>query len=102
MKVLVVAKPRFPIPPEMLPQLLEGAIDWYRRYQERFLLFGTFPGGGGFGAVDVADEKELARMMAEMPFSPFGEQTVTPFVEGDEGFRQFQQVLGSMGVGTPA
>ncbi len=96
MRALVIGKPRFQIPPESAPSLVQGAIDWYERYRDSFEVFGTFPGGGGFGVVDVPDEETLNQMIVEMPFAQFSEITVEPFVEGDKGFRQFQEAMQAM------
>src|SRR5438552_793304 len=50
MRALVVATPKFPIVPEQLPAMIEGALAWHDRYQEHFDAFGSFIGGGGFAA----------------------------------------------------
>ena len=96
MRVLVVAKPRGIVPPDQIPGLIDVALQWYERYQDRFEAFGTFPAGGGFAAVDVADEAALHRLILEMPFSPFSDVTVTPYVAGDTGFRQAQEAFAAM------
>jgi hypothetical protein len=96
MKVLIVATPKHAIPPEQLPRVIDGAIAWYERYQDKFDSFGAFPGGGGFGSVDVADEKELNQMIIEMPFSWFSEVEVRPYVEGATGFEQLKEAVDSM------
>ena len=92
MRVLVVAKPRFPIPPEQLPAMVQGALHWRERHRDSMDAFGTFVGGGGFAIFDVADEETLHRIMIEMPFTPFSELDVRPFLEGDRGLRQWQQL----------
>jgi hypothetical protein len=96
MRVLIVAEPRFQIPPEQLGQIIDGALQWYERYRDRFVEFGTFPGGGGFGVLEVADEETLNQMVLEMPFSPFSKLTIHPYVRGDAGFRQFQEAFAAM------
>jgi hypothetical protein len=96
MRVLVVAKPRGTVPPDQLPGLLDRAQQWYERYQDRFEVFGSFPGGGGFAALDVADEETLHQMVLEMPFSPFSELDITPYTPGDTGFRLAQQAFAAM------
>ena len=47
-KALVIGRPQFPLPPEQAPAIVQGALDWYERYKDSFLEFGTFIGGGGF------------------------------------------------------
>jgi hypothetical protein len=101
MRALVIGLPKFPIPPEVVGGIVQGAIDWYDRYEDKFKAFGSFPGGGGFGVVEAADEEELTRMIAEMPFAPFSDITVRPFVEGKAGFHIFQEAIAQM-MGAPS
>ena len=96
MKALVIARPKFPVPPEMAPMVTQGALDWYERYKDRFEVFGTFMGGGGFAVVEVDDSEELSKMIVEMPFATFSDVTAELFVEGDKGFRQFQEAMAAM------
>jgi hypothetical protein len=95
-KALVIGRPQFPIPPEQAPMVVQGALDWYERYKDRFVEFGTFLGGGGFGVVEVDDVETLNRMISEMPFVTFSEITAELYVEGDLGFRQFQESMQAM------
>jgi hypothetical protein len=95
-KALVIGRPQFPIPPEQAPMIVKGAMDWYERYKERFVEFGTFLGGGGFGVVEVESTEELNKMISEMPFVMFSEVTAELYVEGDAGFRQFQESMQAM------
>jgi hypothetical protein len=76
--------------------ITQGAIDWYDRYKDRFLEFGTFLGGGGFAVVEVDDVDELNKMISEMPFVGFSEVTAELYVDGDKGFRQFQESMAAM------
>ena len=64
--------------------------------KDRFVEFGTFLGGGGFGVVEVDDVETLNKMISEMPFVTFSEVTVELYVEGDLGFRQFQESMQAM------
>ena len=45
MKFIVVATPRVTPPPELILGLIDRAEVWYRRYEEKFEAFGTFPEG---------------------------------------------------------
>jgi hypothetical protein len=96
MKALVLARPRYQIPPDQAPMIVQGGIDWYERYKGRFTEFGTFLGGGGFGVVEVESTDELGKMIAEMPFSAFMEITAELYLEGDKGFHQFQDAIQAM------
>jgi hypothetical protein len=101
MRALVIGTPKFQIPPDQLPAVVDGAISWYERHQDKFESFGTFPGGGGFGVVEVADEIELNQLIIEMPFSWFSDVEVRLFVPGVEGLHQFKQAVDAM-AGAPA
>lgn len=102
MKALVIGRPKFQVPPEMAPMVTQGAIDWYDRYKDSFLEFGTFMGGGGFAIVDTPDAESLNKMIAEMPFAVFSDISVELYVEGDKGFHQFQEAMQAMMAGAPA
>jgi hypothetical protein len=93
MRFLVVATPKMPPPPDMLPAMIDGAEEWYDRHRDKLEAFGTFPGGGGFGLADVSDAGELHRMILEMPFSPFSDHLIEPVVDGATGFRQARDVF---------
>lgn len=93
MRVLVVATPAFPIPPDQLPAIVEGALQWSEQHRDELDQFGVFPGGGGFGVVNVADETALNQLMLDMPFAPFSHHEVRAFVPGREGLRQLQTSL---------
>ena len=96
MKALVIARPKFPIPPEQAPMIVQGGLDWYEAHKDRFTEFGTFIGGGGFGVVEVEDAAELSKMITEMPFARFSDIKAELYVEGDGGMRQFQEALAAM------
>src|SRR5262245_3230832 len=96
MKALVVGRPKFQVPPDQALMVVQGALEWYERYKDHFVEFGTFMGGGGFAIVEVDDTEELSKMIVEMPFVTFSEVTAELYVEGDKGFRQFQDAIQAM------
>ena len=59
MRFLVTATPKFDVPPELLPSLLDAEPEWRERYRDRLDAYAWFPGGGGFGIVDVDSEETL-------------------------------------------
>jgi hypothetical protein len=95
-RALVIGTPKFQIAPDQLPSIVDAAIAWQERHQDKFEAFGSFPGGGGFGVVEVADEAELNQLIMEMPFSWFSEVKVWPFVPGAEGLQQLKQAVDAM------
>jgi muconolactone delta-isomerase len=96
MRFLVVATPKVPAPPDMIPAMIDGAEQWQQRYDDKLESFGLFPAGGGFGIVDVSDEAELHRMILEMPFSPFSDHMIKPIVDPATGWRQGREALAAM------
>ena len=93
MQVLVVATPKHPIAPAELPGLVEGATDWYERHKDEIQAFGLFPGGGGFGIVDVDDAATINQLLLEMPFAPYSHHDIRPFVPGEQGLAQMRETL---------
>jgi hypothetical protein len=75
MKALVIGRPKFQVPPDMAPMVTQGALDWYERYFE------------------VDDTETLSQMIVEMPFATFSDISAELYVEGDKGFRQFQEAM---------
>lgn len=93
MRALVVSIPRQTPPPDVVLGMVDAAEAWQERWSGSLESFGLFPGGGGYGVVDVADEAELHRLMAEMPFSPFNEVTIRVIVDGATGWRQMREAI---------
>ena len=99
MRVLVVGTPQFPIPPDQLSAMADAGIAWYQRYQEQLETFGNFPGGGGFGLVNVDDAETLNQMLLENPFVPFIRIEVRPVIPGETAFRQLRDAAAARGHG---
>ena len=102
MRVHVVSKPRLAVPPEQLPMMAQGALDWLDRYRDSIESFGVFPGGGGFAVVNVVDEDALHQMLIEMPFTRVGDVSITPVVDGESAFRRILQFTETMAAGGAA
>ena len=96
MRFLVVASPKTTPPPEIIPMMIDRSEEWQRRYEDKFEVFGLFPGGGGFAVADVTDEAELHRMIVEMPFSPFSDHDIRVIVDGATGWRQAREAFAAM------
>jgi hypothetical protein len=96
MRFLVVATQKFPAPPEIVPGLIDAAEKWQERYSDKLAAFGLFPGGGGFGIADVADEAELHRIILENPFTPFSDYEIKVIVDAPTGWRQAREAFAAM------
>jgi hypothetical protein len=97
MRVLVLAEPKYFVPPEMFPTLLEGFAAWREAHREMIESFEFFAGGGGgFGIANVPDEATLNRMMVEYPFLLYNEITVRPILDGDTALAQWREIMSEM------
>lgn len=96
MRFLTVSTPRGGLPPEQLPAMFDGAMAWEDRHRDHIEILGMFPGGGGFAIFDVPDEQTLYRMVAEMPFTPFSDILVRPFVDSQIGWGQAKEAVQGM------
>ena len=103
MRFLVVSEPS-PTPPpmEMFPMLLQAFKGWREKWRPKMEAFEFFAGrsGGGWGVVNVADEKELSQFMIEYPWGPFSSTQCHPTTNGDEALErliaQSQQMMAAM------
>jgi hypothetical protein len=97
MRVLVLDRgSRFPISPEQMPMMLEQFAEWRDRYRDKMESFEFFITGGGFGVVNVNDERELNQMMLEFPFAFTDELEVHPVVDGDAALKQAREAMAQM------
>jgi hypothetical protein len=79
MRVLVLVEPRFPIPPEMFPSLLDGFAAWREQYRNSMESFEFFAGGGGgFGVINAPDEASLNRDDGRVPVYAFQRDNRSP------------------------
>jgi muconolactone delta-isomerase len=96
MRFLVTMTPKHQVPLENLPGMLDAAIAWHDRHSDHFESFGTFVGGGGFGVVNAADERELNQMLVEMPFMTLSHVDVRVALEGVTGMHQAKDAFSAM------
>lgn len=97
MRVLLVARSKFPFPPEHLPALFQGFTAWRAQYKDRMEGFYFFAGeNGGCGILNVPDEAFLNRMMLEWPLAPFSDVQMHPLVDGDVALQQWNEAIQSM------
>ncbi len=96
MRFLVVVTPKHPVPPDRVLQMLDGLEAWQGRHSDKFEAFGLFPGGGGFGVVDIGDEAALHRVIAENPFTPFANTEIRVVVDGATGIKNAKEVFAAM------
>ena len=97
MRLVVISRPRFPVPPDQLPTIFQAFAEWRERYRSRMESFEFFAGGGGgFGVFNVPDEATLNQVMLEYPLLPYSELEIRPVLDGDTALRQWQQALQAM------
>lgn len=100
MRVLVIARPQFPLPPDQAVGLFQGFAAWRERYRDRMETFFFFAGGGGGGGIlNVTDEAELNQIMLEWPLLTFSAVDYRPILDGDIALRQWQVLLGGQAPG---
>src|SRR3712207_3382370 len=101
LRVFVLVEPKFFVPPETFPTLLDGFAAWRDAHRESMEAFEFFVGGGGgFGVFNVADEATLNRIMVQYPFTPFSEITTRPILDRDTALGQWREIMsGMMGAG---
>ncbi len=100
MRVLVISRQKFPVPPEQLPPMMEAFAAWrerYRSYMESFDFFVS--GGGGCGIVNMPDEAMLGQMFMEYPWGLSSDVELHLLMDGDTALTNFQAMLSQMGGG---
>jgi len=97
MRIVVISRPKFPVPPDQFPALLQAFGAWRERYRSMMESFEFFVGGGGgFGVANVPDEATLNQMMIEYPFTVFNDNEVRPVLDGDKALAQWQAAMQAM------
>ncbi|MBI3965301.1 MAG: hypothetical protein HY329_06670 [Chloroflexi bacterium] len=94
MRVLMLARPQFPLPPEQMPNLIQGFKAWYERHRPSIEAGYFFAGGGGgFGIFNVPDEAALNQIMLEWPLQPFSDIEVRPLLDVETALQHWEQAL---------
>lgn len=94
MRVLVISRPTFHVPPEQLGDILQAFAAWRERYRSMMESFEFFAGGGGgFGVINVANEAVLHQMMLEYPFGNTSELEIRPILDGDQALKQMLAIV---------
>lgn len=94
MHFLIISRPRFPIPPEQLPAMLEALGAWRKKYRSVTEYTAFFAGGGGgFGVVDVKDEAELNQIMLDFPFAPSSDIEIKALIAFDKGMDMWNESI---------
>lgn len=97
MRALIISRPKFLVPREEFPGLLEAFAAWRERYKSMMEKFEFFVSGtGGGGIVNVPDEQTLACMLMEYPFGPYSDTEVHPIVDGDTALGMWREMLSQM------
>ena len=97
MRVLLLAKAKFFIPPEQIMGMTNGFAAWRTQYRDKMEAFFFFAGrSAGGGILNVADEAELNQIVNEWPFFVFSDIEIIPIVDGDVALKQFQSMAEKM------
>jgi muconolactone delta-isomerase len=97
MRIVIISRPKFAIPREEVPGMVEAFAAWRAKYRSVTEVFEFFAGGGGgFGVVDVEDEAALHQMMLEYPFGPTSDVEIRPLVSGDQGLAMWRASIEAM------
>jgi hypothetical protein len=81
MRFAVIYRPKHPAPPELLPELLKGMGAWMETNASRVEGVQFFVGGGGFGTIETDDPAEIARILAEHPFTQYSDVEIKPLID---------------------
>jgi muconolactone delta-isomerase len=93
MRVLLLAKSKYFVPPEHLPMMAQGFAGWRNQYRDKMEAFFFFAGrAAGGGILNVTDEAELNQIVNDWPLAPFSEIEIMPIVDGDVALKQFQSM----------
>jgi hypothetical protein len=85
MRVMVMARRRYPIPEQETLALYRGFAAWWSFYRDCWEGAWFFAGGAeGFGVANVPDEATFHRMMIEWPFASYLDLEVRPVLSVDE------------------
>jgi hypothetical protein len=99
-RVLVLVRSRYPVPPDQFPAMVEGFVAWRDRYRSIMESFEFFAGSdGGFGVVNAPDEAALNQMMLEFPFGLVSKVDIYPVIDGDVALGQLRQAMQAMAGG---
>jgi hypothetical protein len=101
-RFLVIMTPKFPVPVEQLPGLLQAEREWYDRNREHLEAYGWFADKGGFGLADVPDVETLSRVNREHPFAYNADVQIRAVVDADVAVQQVRTLLEQQGMTVPA
>src|SRR5689334_4803709 len=98
MRFLITSTPKFPVPPQLAPVLLNAMEEWVKRHTASKKIEQTwgFVNGGGGGILNVASHEELSAILTDMPFMPFSEMQVNALVPLEVGLNNFKQAMARM------
>lgn len=103
MRVLMISRPKHPVPPQLLMPLMDAFAGWRARYRPVMQTFDFFAsGGGGCGILEVPDEDTLGQLVMEYPWGPFSEVELHVLLDGDRAMSRQRAVIEQMVAGTGA
>jgi hypothetical protein len=97
MRFLVQSRPKFPVPPEQFPALMDAFAGWrdrHRALMEGFYFFAE--GAGGCGILNAPDAETVGQMFMEYPFGPYSDTRLDLIVDGDAMIARWQEMFRQM------
>ncbi len=100
MKFLVISTPKMPPPPEIMPALVEGLIQWVAsgKGSGKLEAIYSFAGqSGGMSIADVSSGEELNDIMQRNPWAPFSDIQIFPLSDIDSAMTGLREQVKKMG-----
>lgn len=93
MRFAIIYRPKHPVPPEQMPELLKAMGEWMQSHGSRLEGVQFFVGGGGFGTIDADDATELTRLISEHPFTQYSEVEIKPLLDPQAAMSVLQETF---------
>ena len=100
MKFLVISIQKTLPPPEMMPTLVEGLIQWVAsgKGSGKLETIYSFAGqSGGMSIADVSSGEELDELMLRNPWAPFADIQIFPLSDIDSAMTGLREQVKKMG-----
>jgi len=94
MRFVLIYRPKHAVGRESMPEMLSGMGEWMQQHGSRVEDVQFFVGGGGLGYIETDDAEELARLVADNPFTQSSDIEVRPLVAPEKAIAIMQEAMG--------